>query len=107
MESLLNKSTLTLQQDHIYDFFEEVLQRTNPLNNQQEVIKRAYINGLESLSNIELSKVKLFMTTYSKAHTCPICKNKNIRLVTDFIYVADFGMCPVCDYESDTFIVSP
>lgn len=105
MESLVNTTTLIFKHDHVYDFFEEILERTELLTPKQEVIKRAFINGLESLSDIELCKVKTYLTMYSKTHSCPICKNKNVKLITDFIYVSDFGMCPVCDHESDSYII--
>lgn len=105
MESLVNKTTLLVNQDHIYDFFEEILERSDLVNLKRGVIKRAYINGLESLSDIELCEIKSYLALFLKTYTCPSCKNKNIKLITDFIFVSDYGMCPVCDYESDTFIV--
>ena len=106
MESLINQTTLTFKKDHIYDFFEEILDRVDVLKTtKNEIIQRAFINGLESLSNKELHQVKTYLTLYSTQNTCPVCKNKNIKFITDFIYVSDFGMCPVCDYESDTYII--
>lgn len=69
------------------------------------IIQRAFINGLESLSNLELDQVKLYLKFYSLNNSCPICKNENIMLLSDFIYVSDFGMCPACDHDSDFLIV--
>ncbi len=105
MESLVKKNVSFFNVDYIYDFFEEILERTELLTYQQEVIKRGFINGLESLSNLELDQIKLYLKHYSLENTCPVCKNQKIMLVTDFIYVSDFGMCPTCDHESDFLIV--
>ena len=105
MESLVKKTITFFHKDQMYDFFEEILERTEVLTYQQEVIQRAFINGLESLSNLELDQVKLHLKFYSLNNSCPICKNERIKLLSDFIYVEDFGMCPACDHDSDFLIV--
>lgn len=105
MESLVKKKVSFFNVDYIYDFFEEILERTEVLTYQQEIIQRAFINGLDSLSNLELDQIKLYLKLYSTKNTCPVCKNQKVMLVTDFIYVSDHGMCPTCDYESDFLIV--
>ena len=76
-------------------FFKELLVReeiTDPLK------------GYASLSEVQKRIVEKFIEGYKQKHICDRCQNGNVSSLQDYLYVADNGYCPMCEYDKQQFM---
>ena len=63
------------------------------------IAKQVIAKGIKTLSEKQRKVVDSFVEKYRRENQCERCSEGNITTLTDYIHIADMGLCPVC--ESD------
>lgn len=88
----------------ITDFFEELLKRDFLTGAIEGIAKQIIGKGEDSMTSRQQEVVSSFIQTYEKKNQCDRCGNGNVTCLTDIIYIADNGLCPMCDYDKEKFM---
>ncbi|MDY3339547.1 hypothetical protein PG279_10220 [Riemerella anatipestifer] len=70
----------------------------------QGIYKQLRAKGFESLSKSQKNTLDKFTESYKKQNVCEVCENGNISSLTDYIEIADNGICSMCEYDREKFM---
>ena len=68
------------------------------------IAKQLTVKGYASLSEAQKRIVEKFIEGYKQKHICDRCENGNVSSLQDYLYVADNGYCPMCEYDEQQFM---
>lgn len=86
------------------DFLSQLNERDELSGAVLGIYRQLITKGFKSLSELQNKTLKSFSESYSEQNTCSVCENGNIANLTDYIYVADEGICPMCEYDREKFM---
>lgn len=85
-------------------FFKELLVREEITDPLKGIAKQLTGKGYVSLSEAQKRIVEKFIEGYKQKHICDRCQNGNVSSLQDYLYVADNGYCPMCEYDEQQFM---
>jgi excinuclease UvrABC ATPase subunit len=85
----------------IVDFLKNLYDRDELKNPIDGIAKYLFQNGIHSLSEKQKAVVDNFIEGYKNRHSCKNCQGDNISNLSDYIEIADCGLCPMCQYEQE------
>jgi hypothetical protein len=89
---------------NLVEFLEELLGQDAFSGALQGIAKQAVGKSFESLSSKQRDVVAKFVSGYEKDHECPKCSNGNVSSLTDLIFIAENGLCPICENDREKFM---
>jgi hypothetical protein len=90
--------------DALIDFLKELSQRDELKGALNGIAKQVISKGVKSMSEKQKEVIDNFTTQYKRNHTCERCSNGNISVLSDYIHVADYGLCPMCQYDKEQYM---
>lgn len=90
--------------DELVDFFQQLLEREELSGAVEGIAKQIVARGTESMVGAQRSVVENYVESYKSKHECEICSNDNVSELTDYIEIADEGVCPTCQYDKEKFM---
>ena len=85
-------------------FSKELLVREEITDPLKGIAKQLTGKGYASLSEVQKRIVEKFIEGYKQKHICDRCQNGNVSSLQDYLYVADNGYCPMCEYDKQQFM---
>lgn len=87
--------------DDLVDFLRSLLQRGELAGALEGVAKQATDRGIESLHINQKNLIDNFVEKYKSRYECKVCLNGNVSSLSDYIEIADEGMCAICQYDGE------
>lgn len=89
------------QDNDLVDFLTQLIKREELSGAIAGIAKQVISQGVRSMSHPQKSAIDSFVESYKKNHECERCLSDNVTDLTDYIAVADQGLCPMCQYDYD------
>ena len=89
------------QNQQMEDFLRQLQERDELSVAVNGIYRQIRGRGFDSLSHLQKETLEKFLESYSGKNVCERCDNGNISNLTDYIEVADNGICPMCEYDRD------
>ena len=87
--------------DELVDFFQLLLEREELSGAIEGIAKQIVAKGTESMVGAQNSVVENYVESYKSKHECEVCSNDNVSELTDYINIADEGVCPMCQSDQE------
>ena len=91
--------------NELVDFLSRLLEKGELEGAINGIAKQVTTQGVRSMSEKQRKTVDNFVESYKRKHQCNQCLGGNISILTDYIEVADSGLCPTCKYDKDKFMM--
>ncbi|WP_310395547.1 hypothetical protein [Hymenobacter sp.] len=90
--------------DELIDFLKLLLDREELSGALNGIAKQVVTKGAESMTDTQRSVVEGYLESYKSKHECEVCSNDNVSSLTDYIEIADEGVCPTCQYVKEKYM---
>ncbi len=90
--------------EDLRSFLEKLLERDELKGALQGIAKQVIAKGVKSMSEKQRSTVDSFVEGYKKNNECEMCSNGNVSALTDYIEIADEGICSMCQYDKEKYM---
>lgn len=89
---------------NLIDFLKTLLNRDELKGAIEGITKQINGKGFESLTEHQKNVIENFANYYSTNYECEVCSNGNVSNYSDYIEIADTGLCPMCQYDRERFM---
>lgn len=93
----------TINNDLI-DFLKELTEREELKGVSSGIAKQVIHKGVRSMSKKQKAVINNVVESYKKNNKCEICNNTNVNALTDYINIAEYGLCPMCEHDKEKFM---
>lgn len=92
------------QNDDLIDFLTQLLEQ-DELNGAVEGIAKQVIDkGVELMSEKQKSAIDGFVENYKSKFECERCSNGNVSSLSDYIFLSENDLCPMCESDREKFM---
>lgn len=60
--------------------------------------------GVDSFKGVQKPVIDSLVKKYTSKIECARCNNGNISVLTDYIFIEENGLCPMCEYDREKFM---
>lgn len=92
------------QNADIEDFLKEVVERGEIDGVALGIAKQVLGKGVKSMSEKQKNVIDNYIKFYIKDIECDRCLNGNVSVLTDYIFIKENGLCPMCNYDKEKFM---
>jgi hypothetical protein len=85
-------------------FLKTLLEQDRLQGALQGIAKQAISKGVNSLSEKQKEVVDNFIEQYKEKNVCERCSNGNVSSLSDYIEIADDGLCSMCQYDREKYM---
>ncbi len=87
--------------DDLVEFLRILSEREELKGALNGIAKQVIAKGADSMSDKQQAVVEKFVEYYKSNNECQRCVNGNVSKLTDYIEIADEGLCPMCQYDKE------
>lgn len=88
----------------LIDFLKELLNKDELKGAIEGITKQILDQGIESLKGKQRPVIDSFVKKYIENNTCERCDNGNVSVLTDYIFISENRLCPMCEYDREKFM---
>jgi hypothetical protein len=88
----------------LVEFMEELIKRDELIDPAAGIAKQVIAKGVNSLSDKQKVVIEKVVDIYKRKNKCEICVDGNISCLSDYIYINENGLCPMCEYDREKFM---
>jgi hypothetical protein len=92
------------ENDELVEFLQALSTRGELIGAVEGITKQIVGKGIESLSYSQKKAIDDYVDGYKRKHECSVCQNGNVSSLSDYIEIADEGMCSMCQYDHEKFM---
>lgn len=85
-------------------FLEELLKQDAFKGALEGIAKRTVDKGEESLTSKQKAVLDSYVNRYKKSNVCEVCENDNVTMLSEYIHIAENGVCPTCEYDREKYM---
>ncbi|MFD0931299.1 hypothetical protein ACFQ0R_01675 [Psychroflexus salinarum] len=90
--------------DDLIEFLKGLLENNELTGSAQGISKLVIDKGVDSVSKKQKYVIDSIIDTYRDKYACETCSNGNIARLTDHLFIAEYGLCPMCDNDREKFM---
>ena len=89
---------------NLIEFLEELLRQDVFTGALSGIAKQVIDKGEDSMNDKQRAVVERFVKNYKQQNECERCGNGNISSLTDYIFISENGLCPMCEHDREKFM---
>lgn len=89
------------ENNDLIDFLERLIETDEISGIANGIAKQVIDKGVDSMSEKQKSIIDNLVDSYRKNNECERCLNGNISILTDYLFIAENGLCPMCEYDKE------
>ncbi|MGQ1944648.1 hypothetical protein [Ornithobacterium rhinotracheale] len=86
------------------DFLKQLIDNEKITGTAYGIAKQVIDKGVNSMSKKQKSVIDKLVEKYENSYKCDMCLNGNVSSLTDYLYIAENGLCPMCEYDREKFM---
>ena len=90
--------------DELIDFLKKLLEKDELNGAIEGIAKQVIAKGVKSMSEKQTNVINEFVDSYRNQYECERCSNGNVSTLTDYIFIAENGLCPMCEYDREKYM---
>lgn len=91
--------------DELVEFLKMLLERQELTGVIQGIAKQVTTRGVDSMTDTQRGIVNNYVQSYKSKNECNVCSNDNVSDLTDYIEIADEGVCATCQRNQEKFLI--
>lgn len=85
-------------------FLKQLLEKDQLSGAIEGITKQLIDKGVDSLKGAQKPVIDSFVENYTSKIVCERCSNGNVSVLTDYIFIDENGLCPMCEYDREKFM---
>lgn len=99
------QSMLDNEENHdLIDFLKQLIETDEISGAASGIAKQVIDKGVDSMTEKQKSVIDNLVESYRKNNECEQCSNGNVSNLTDYLFIAENGLCPMCEYDRQKFM---
>lgn len=90
--------------DDLIEFLKQLIETEEITGVANGIAKQVIDKGVDSMSEKQKSVIDNLVDGYRKKNECKRCSNGNVDSLTDYLFIAKNGLCPMCEYDREKFM---
>jgi hypothetical protein len=86
------------------EFLKQLLDNDELSGAIEGITKQILDKGVDSLKGAQRPVIESFVENYTRNIECERCSNGNVAELTDYIFITENGLCPMCEYDREKFM---
>ena len=92
------------ENNDLIDFLKQLIETDEISGVANGIAKQVVDKGVDSMSEKQKSVIDNLVESYRKNNECERCSNGNVGSLTDYLFIAENGLCPMCEYDREKFM---
>lgn len=88
----------------LINFLKVLLEQDGLTGAIQGIAKFAVANGVKAMSEKQKNAIDSFVENYKSKYECEVCLNGNVSSLTDYVFLSENTLCPMCDADREKFM---
>jgi len=88
----------------LINFLKQLLEREELNGAIDGIAKQVVTKGVKSMTGNQKPAIDSFVENYKEEHVCERFSNENVGSLTDYIFIAENGLCPACEYDREKYM---
>jgi len=90
--------------DDLIEFLRQLLENEKLSGAIEGIAKQILGKGIDSLKGKQKPIIESFVKSYTKSIECERCVNGNVTGLTDYLFIEENGLCPMCEYDREKYM---
>lgn len=86
------------------EFLKQLLEKDELSGAIEGIAKQLIGKGVDSLKGAQKPVIDSFVKNYTSKIECERCSNGNVSTLTDYIFIDENSLCPMCEYDREKFM---
>ncbi|PCE62898.1 hypothetical protein [Sediminicola luteus] len=87
------------------EFLRQLLENDQLTGAIEGITKQILDKGIASLKGAQRPVIESFVENYTRNIECERCSNGNLSELTDYLFIEENGLCPMCEYDREKFMI--
>lgn len=92
------------ENNDLIDFLKQLVETEEISGVANGIAKQVIDKGVNSMSEKQKSVIEKLVEGYRNNNECEMCVNGNVSNLTDYLFIAENGLCPMCEYDREKFM---
>lgn len=88
----------------LIDFLKQLVETEEITGAANGIAKQVIDKGVDSMSKKQKAVIDNLVDNYKNKNVCERCANGNVSALSDYLFIAENGLCPMCEYDRKKFM---
>jgi hypothetical protein len=89
------------ENNDLIDFLKVLVETDEIKGAANGIAKQVIDKGVDSMSPKQKTVIDNIVEEYKNKNVCERCTNGNVNALTDYLFIAENGLCPMCEYDRE------
>ena len=90
--------------DDLIEFLKQLVETEEITGVANGIAKQVIDKGVNSMSEKQKAVIDKLVEGFKNRNVCERCTNGNVSSLTDYLFIAENGLCPMCEYDRQKFM---
>lgn len=92
------------ENNDLIDFLNQLIAREEITGAALGIAKQVVNKGVNSMTERQKSVIDNLTEGIKRNNICERCSNGNVSILTDYLYISENKLCPMCQYDEEQFM---